>query len=645
MVDFTTGNISPNAGLVSDADGILWGTSSSGGALGFGSVFKIDPATNHLTTVAEFTRDGASNTGRTPVAGLAPAADGWLWGTTYSGGPADNGTVFKINPATGQLVTVNEIPNGPQNPNSPLVDDGNGFLWGTTNPYGGNGSIFKVHAATGTMTSVLTFTRKTGPYKGAFPYGGFLLDEAGWLWGVTSRGGVEDFGTVFKFQPSSGTFVTLAEFTYTTGSQPGFMPLARLARDAGGFVWGTASGGGSPNRGTLFKVNMASGACTPVLQFTGDGASNKGSAPGSGMCFDGTFLWGTTKEGGTAGIGNGTVFKLNPRTGALTTVITFSGTGTAAYTGRTPSSGALLRHPDGHVYGATELGGPGGMGTIYRLRFGPLPVTQAATNVAASGATLRGTVNANGPTSPVAFEYGTSPTLEGAATVAAGTATGTTARSFRMPVTGLLPGTVYHFRIVASNAENPNPQRGAILSFTTEPNEPPVFGGYAIATPYDTPATVSLRKLLARVTDPDGDGFAVTAAGPASTHGGSATLDTQAGTITYTPPPGFSGDDSFAVVITDARGAATTGAVTATVASPLGPGSAPRNPPQLTPMPGGAMNVRFHGIPGRSYRLERSTDMATWQTIATIAAGPAGTIEFTDPAPPRPNAFYRLAPG
>jgi uncharacterized repeat protein (TIGR03803 family) len=71
---------SPNAGLLLDASGFFWGTTQSGGALDYGTVFK-------------FTDNGATNKGRTPLGGLAVAADGWLWGCTYAGGAAGYGTI------------------------------------------------------------------------------------------------------------------------------------------------------------------------------------------------------------------------------------------------------------------------------------------------------------------------------------------------------------------------------------------------------------------------------------------------------------------------------------------------------------------------------------------------------------------------
>lgn len=173
-------------------------------------------------------------------------------------------------------------------------------------------------------------------------------------------------------------------------------------------------------------------------------------------------------------------------------------------------------------------------------------------------------------------------------------------------------------------------------------NLPPVFAGYAIATAYQTAATVPLAKILAKATDPDGDAFSITGVGRA-TQGGTVTL--QAASLTYTPAAGFSGMDTFPLTITDARGAVVTGTVTVTVraASSAAAGGAGAKPPQLTALPGGGMRIVFHGIPGRAYLVQRSTDLSTWQTLATVTAGSSGMLSLTDETPPPGSAYYRLA--
>jgi hypothetical protein len=167
-------------------------------------------------------------------------------------------------------------------------------------------------------------------------------------------------------------------------------------------------------------------------------------------------------------------------------------------------------------------------------------------------------------------------------------------------------------------------------------NLPPHWTGYTLSTPYQKPATVSLVKLLARATDPEGDGFAVTAVGPSAGGGG---VNLGGSSITYVPPGAFSGFDSLPVTLRDARGAVTTGTVTVTVGAGIGIGM---NQPRLALSGGGRPLVRFQGIPGRRYDLQRSTNLMTWSTLTNIAANATGGIEYEDTAPPAPQGFYRL---
>jgi alpha-tubulin suppressor-like RCC1 family protein len=170
---------------------------------------------------------------------------------------------------------------------------------------------------------------------------------------------------------------------------------------------------------------------------------------------------------------------------------------------------------------------------------------------------------------------------------------------------------------------------------------PPVFDGFAFSSSWQTPTSVSVRKLLARAGDPDGDALALTAAGPASARGGSVAL--QAGAIVYVPPSGYSGSDSFQITITDATGASVTGTVMVEVRPPVPAAGVPSpNPPQITGQPGGKLGVTFRGIPGRTYRIQRSPDLSAWATVATVVAGPTGGIHWLDESPPQPSAYYRL---
>jgi uncharacterized delta-60 repeat protein len=273
------------------------------------------------------------------------------------------------------------------------------------------------------------------------------------------------------------------------------------------------------------------------------------------------------------------------------------------------------------------------------LTINPLPTTTptAATGITTTGATLNGTVNANGTPSTVTFEWGTTTGYGNSIAATPSSVSGNTATAVSAALTGLAPHTTYYFRVRATWID------GSVTAgsntFTTA-NTPPTFAGYSVSTAYQTAATISLAKLLTAAADADGDALSVTAAGPASTQGGTAVL--QSGSILYTPPAAFSGTDSFSVTIADGYGASVSGTVTVSVAPNPNSGGQGVNPPQIT-MPGnGTALIASQGIPGRTYMVQRSTNLSSWATIGTVTAASNGAVSFIDPSPPQPSAFYRL---
>jgi len=193
----------PYAGVLRDKAGNLYGTSQYGGTNGgYGTVFKLSPK-GALTLLHSFagTPDGVN-----PLAGLLRDPAGNLYGTTYYGGTNGGfGTVFKLSPK-GKLTLLHSfagMPDG-QNPYARLIRDPAGNLYGTTF-YGGTagyGAVFKVDT-TGKLTILHSFNPSP---DGSHPIAGLILDNAGNLNGTTSDGGdlscgFSGCGTVFKLTP------------------------------------------------------------------------------------------------------------------------------------------------------------------------------------------------------------------------------------------------------------------------------------------------------------------------------------------------------------------------------------------------------------------------------------------------------------
>jgi uncharacterized repeat protein (TIGR03803 family) len=238
---------SPFAGLVLDAEGNLYGTTEGGGAYRDGVVFKVDRAGNE-TVLYNFvgTPDGAS-----PYGGLVLDAAGNLYGTTRYGGASNYGTVFKLNPTTGQETVLYSFAGGGQDgeyPTAGLIAYGEGDFYGTAvngadDDYG---IVFRLNAA-GNETEWYIFG---GGRQGAYPYGGLVRDAAGNLYGTTFRGGDFNYGVVFRVG-RSGAEAVLHSFS---GGLDGAYPYAGLIQDKSGNLYGTTTVGGAGGGGTVFKI-------------------------------------------------------------------------------------------------------------------------------------------------------------------------------------------------------------------------------------------------------------------------------------------------------------------------------------------------------------------------------------------------------
>jgi len=307
----------PVAGVIMDAAGNLYGTTLQGGAFGAGTVFKVDPS-GHETVLYTFTGlyDGAF-----PYAGLILDAAGNLYGTTSSGGfPPYTGLVFKLDTSGHETVLYYFMNRGDGDyPLAGVIMDANGILYGTTY-YGGAsgaGTVFKLDT-TGAETVLYSFT---GGADGSNPVAGVSLDAEGNLYGTTEFGGSSPncgpFGCGVVFKLTKKGKVTVL-YTFAGAGGDGANPTAGLVRDAKGNLYGTTEygGGGSNGAGMVFKVDKT-GKETKLEVFTG---GKDGGFPYAGLIRDKAGnLYGTGQLGGnladcTSNISNGcgVVFKITP---------------------------------------------------------------------------------------------------------------------------------------------------------------------------------------------------------------------------------------------------------------------------------------------------------------------------------------------
>ncbi len=257
-----TNGANPYGGLAFGLDGNLYGTTTYGGAescyIGCGVVFQMAQKNGHWVEQILYNFQSNGTDGTNPYFGLVLDKEGNLYGTTSGGGAYDSGIVFKVTP-TGEETVLHSFcsqggsycPDGCF-PLGGLIMDKKGNLYGTTNGCGASnsGTVFKL-TPEGTVSVLYSFGN--GPNDGYGPNAALIMDKKGSLYGTTSGGFPESscYGTVFEVTPAGGGTV-LHNFIIGTGD--GLTPYGGLAMDTKGNLYGTTSGGGANNQGTVFKV-------------------------------------------------------------------------------------------------------------------------------------------------------------------------------------------------------------------------------------------------------------------------------------------------------------------------------------------------------------------------------------------------------
>jgi uncharacterized repeat protein (TIGR03803 family) len=220
--------------------------------------------------------------------------------------------------------------------------------------------------ATPAEKSVYSFT---GGNDGGDPASQLIFDSAGNAYGTTVTGGLSDCGTVFQLSPGGGgTWQQSVLYSFTCFSD-GKNPYGGVTLDAAGNLYGTTVAGGSggicsgDGCGVVFKLTRSNGAWNEsVLYSFGDLPDAAG--PGGGVVFDAAGnLYGTTADGGVYSAG--AVYQLSPNGNQWTETILHNFT--SGDDGAVGSLGLLRVDANGNLYGAAELGGHYGAGTVYRL--------------------------------------------------------------------------------------------------------------------------------------------------------------------------------------------------------------------------------------------------------------------------------------
>jgi uncharacterized repeat protein (TIGR03803 family) len=384
----TQDGVAPAAGVIFDSAGNLYGTTAQGGSDTTGAAFQLVPNGDGTWTenvLHSFLH--TNNDGWQPEASLVMDAKGNLYGTTVYGGAncedqGGCGTVFELSPGSGGSWTYSIIYNFCDRtrcedgnfPYGALILDGSGNLYGTT--YGGGtravGTVFELSPSGGKWTETVlhSFTGTTA--DGSRPQSTLIFDKSGNLYATTRLGGTKNLGTVFELTPAGkGKWKETVLHDFVGGADDGANPDDGVVLDAAGDLYGTTINGGCSDYGcgTVYELVMHSDGqrsrkillnlCTAV-------GCPGGNNPRGGLIMDSkNNLYGTTTAGGANLYG--TAFKLSSNGKGIwkeTVLHSFPSSETDGYT---PES-SLIFDKDGNLYGTTGSCRDGN-GTVFKISF------------------------------------------------------------------------------------------------------------------------------------------------------------------------------------------------------------------------------------------------------------------------------------
>ena len=247
----------PEAGLTLDAAGNLYGTTSQGGANGNGTVFKLAaPKTKGGTwTESVVYSFGTGTDGATPVGGVSFDSAGNLYGTTSAGGAYGFGTVFQLVPGaswTENILYNFQNANDGAVPYAGLISDKKGNFYGAATEGGSNGggTIFELTPVNGNWTFTVLYSLPGWGISGTFR--NVVLDSSGNLYGTTHCDGDYNSGTVYELTPSGDSWTYTLLYTFT-GSTDGLYSVSDLVLSQKK-LYGTTLYGGANGNGVVYEV-------------------------------------------------------------------------------------------------------------------------------------------------------------------------------------------------------------------------------------------------------------------------------------------------------------------------------------------------------------------------------------------------------
>ncbi len=243
--------------LLFDSQGNIYGTTESGGEMGLGTVYELTPS-NGTWVETVLHRFSGGTDGAVPEAGVIMDSAGNLYGTTVGGGLGQSGTVFELSPSgsgwTEQILHSFQSQTDGDYLTAGVIFDRSGNLYGAAQGGGptGGGTVFELTPSGGSWTFAVLYSFANLGNGGDGPYSSLIMDQTGSLYDTTpgwNDGG--NAGTIFKLTPSGGgwTYTLLHQFDFNDG----YFPVGGVTLDASGNLYGTTSGGGTAGPGVAWE--------------------------------------------------------------------------------------------------------------------------------------------------------------------------------------------------------------------------------------------------------------------------------------------------------------------------------------------------------------------------------------------------------
>ena len=539
------GSIPGYTPILVTSDGYLYGVTVQGGSEAYGVFYKVKPDATGYTVLKEF--DGLNSASpQYATNGVIRGSDGYFYGGGNSS--PDSSILYKIATTSGSAPTaVHLFASG--NLYGQFMQASNGKLYGIVSAAGNSGvtgGVVSVTTDGSTFTTLHSFSDTDGGHES---YSGLIQGSNGTLYGTIYNYSTY-VGTIFKIQPDGTGFTVL--HTLAAGTE-GQWPVGNLLLTSDGYLYGATSLGGANSYGTIFRLKTDGTGCEVVHTFAGgtDHAFPNGSLI---VASDGK-IYGTTSDYNNStwsSSGNGSVFAItigastpavlsvSPTSGPTAggTSVTITGTDLTGATSVTFGSTAATSYTVNSAGTITAVSPVGSAGTvdITVTTAGGTSATSSSdqfTYAVAPGAPIIGTAIAGNTQATVSF---TAPT--GGASITSYTVTSSpgnitaTGSASPISVTGLTNGTAYTFTVTATNAGGTGSPSAASTSVTPMGTTTTTVASSLNPSTYDATVTFTATVLpstaTGTVTFKDGS----TTLGTGTLSSGTATLSTSALTAT-----------------------------------------------------------------------------------------------------------------